>query len=182
MPNWAWGSVSVTGTKQNVLKFSGRFIYEGEEDVKNETGIPYFARSFAQKTRSEATDEINTIFNDMQAEAESTFTLYVDFAWSANSCLIKGAPQQFPTECITLMDACIADAVSAEIKTEEPGNGFEETIYCSKDGNYDSHSRKMQTCICPSCGAFTLIPSSGNADEYECHDCGKAGLKSEEES
>ena len=113
MANLAFGAVSITGAKQNVLNFAQRFNYENEEGYSSD--LPYFARSVVQKDRAEAMDDINSVFKDVADGNESTVTLYVDFAWSAHDCLISFTPQRFP-ECITLMEACKTDSVAAEIK------------------------------------------------------------------
>ena len=168
MPNLAWGTVSVTGTKENVLKFTKRFLYD---DI--EPDIPYFARSFVQSPRSDTVNEINKCFKHLSLEIKVAYTFYVDFAWSAYSCLIDGYPQKYPEDCIALKDACIADNVSVEIKTEEPGFVFEEEIFCSEDGSLDEHSRDLLSFACEHCGRCNFVASFGDPVDYECNECSK---------
>lgn len=170
MANWAWGSVSVTGAKENVLKFVQKFRYQDEADAK--ITVPYFARSITQTTRSETLDEINALFEGVSAETESTYTMYVDFAWSAYSCLIDGTPQEFE-ECITLSDACVADEVCVEIKTEELGIGFEEEIFCNKGGDFSLQAHNLLDIACKNCGTINTFASFRNLVGVECFGCGE---------
>ena len=174
MPNWAFGTVAITGKKESVLMFTRRFIYD-DTDCSN-IALKFFARSFAQVKRKEITDEIEGVFDGIPAEAEDTFCMNVFFAWSADNCLIDGYPQRFP-ECLTLADACVADSVSVEILTEEPGIGFEECILCDKEGRVASQSRSMSVYICPSCGNEYSFPTYLDLSQYECPICETSGLR-----
>ena len=180
MPNWACGTVSITGPKQNILKFTDRFIYADQADSGKNQEHPYFARSFSSFTRSGVNDEIEALFPDCPPESEETFCLPISFAWSAYSCLIDGYPQDFEEECITLSDACRLDGVSVKIQTDEPGMCFEEEIYCNKNGNVDAQSRELTVQICPRCGAVNSFPSFADSDMCVCIDCGEIGLKQPE--
>ena len=174
MPNWAFGTVAITGSKEGILNFTRRFIYEGTDRDKIEPN--FFARSFAQATRSETVDEIENLYANVPAEAVDTFCMNVYFAWSANNCLIDGYPQQFP-ECISLADACVTDRVSVEILTEEPGISFEENIHCDKDGRVTSVSRDMPIYTCPLCGNGFPFPSYLDIGEYICPVCEESVLR-----
>jgi len=176
MPNWACGTVSITGPKQNILKFADRFIYNEQADSDNKPEHRFFARSFSSYTQAGMTDEIEALFADTKPGTEATFSLPIDFAWSAYSCLIKGYPQDFAEECITLSDACKLDGVSVEIQTDEPGMCFEETITCDKDGNIDAQSCEMPAYTCPHCDATHAYPSFVGLDESACYECGEIGL------
>ena len=173
MPNWAWGTVTITGKKDNVHKFAQRFLYEGDEKKKLDPDVPYFARSFAQTSRSAVIDEINECFVNIPLESEAAFTVTVFFAYSADYCLNDGYPQITPESCITLRDACIADCVSVKITAEEPSSDIEEEIYCNKDGGLDVQSRSLPSIVCGNCNADNSVPSFADASEYECHECGK---------
>jgi hypothetical protein len=175
MPNWACGTVSITGTRFCVHKFANRFIHVDDADNDSKQGSRYFARSFSSFTRVGVAEEIESLF-DGPPETEATFCLPIDFAWSAYSCLIDGYPQECPEQCITLSEACQADWVSVEIQTCEPGMYFEEAILCDKSGIVDAQSRELSTCICPNCGASDAYPSFADLDEYECLECGAIGM------
>jgi len=173
MPNWANGTVAITGRKENVLMFTRRFIYD---DTVRANIVSFFARSFAQVKRKEITDEIEELFEGISAEMEDTFCMNVDFAWSADNCLIDGYPQRFP-DCVTLADACVADHVSVEILTEELGIGFEENILCDKEGKVTSQCWSMPVYICPSCGSEYSFPTYLDLSQYECPLCETIGLR-----
>ena len=175
MPNWACGFVSITGTKPNVEKFVGRFIHDEGVD----SDIPkhlYFARSFTNDSQQSVLDAVETAFHGSSVESERTFDMSVDFAWSAYSCLIDGYPQGDPDHCITLAAACAEDKVSAEIRTEEGGIGFDEYISCDKQGALTSNCTDLLPYKCKNCGAITSIASFTDEDEVECYECGEVGL------
>ena len=183
MPNWAYGSVSITGTKQNIFMFANRFICEDDED--NPTQLrkqKFFARSFVQSPRQVVHDDIEIIFSDIPANIVGEFPLDVEFAWSAHCCLIDGYPQKFPTECITLVDACKEDHVSVEIITEEGGMCFEEYITCDEHGHMTSESKELVQYECPNCGTMMGIASFIDTNGYSCYECGECGLKPANES
>lgn len=66
MPNWAIGSVNVTGTKAAVKAFADRFIY-GEEP-KTPENKRFFARSFHEYSRAEVNTSIEDAFEGAEAE------------------------------------------------------------------------------------------------------------------
>jgi hypothetical protein len=170
MPNWAFGSVTATGTKQSVIKFSNHFIYSDEQDAK--TDIPFFLRSVSESTHKETTDEIDAAFKGVPEDAEYSFTFYVAFAWSAIKCLVSETPQSHPGY-ISLIDACKEDSIAAVVEASETSSGVEEMIRCSKDGQCDSQTFTMQTEACVHCGADNHIASGSYASEQECIECGE---------
>lgn len=178
MPNWACGTVLVTGIKQNVLSFANRFIYDGDGENTDElTKRRYFARSFADTTRQEMMRNLDDIFGNKSSDTSCVFSLPIGFAWSACSCLIQGYPQDFPSKCITLMEACRTDHVKVEIWTEESGMRFEEHVVCDKHGYLLSNEAKeLQDYECPHCGNTMGIASFNDLDDYVCYECGKQGL------
>ena len=106
---------------------------------------------------------------DNLGEDEAEFC--INFAWSCWSCLFEGYPNG--KECVTLEWACKEYNVSVEIKSEECGMGFEETIYGTPEGVSYS-SEEMSTYICE-CGQEEQIASNYDLDDYECCECGKTG-------
>lgn len=176
MPNWACGSVSVSGTRENVKKFAGRFIYKDEVNIKTAEHGRFFARSFIWQKKQHALMEVDIQFRHQEEHTENTCMFSVDFAWSAMSCLMDGYPQKDPN-CITLSDACVEDQVSVEIETEEGGMGFEEYIFCDKDGSVSSNCEDMPSFECQSCHSTMSIPSYGDLDDYECCECGECNWK-----
>ena len=175
MPNWACGSVSISGTKVNIEKFVSRFIHEEESGTKGQD-CRYFARSFTNDRKQSVLDEVGKVFDGAEANAERSFDLSVDFAWSAYSCLIDGYPQGDP-ECITLNAACVEDQVSAEIITEEGGIGFEEYIFCDKNGELTAECKDLLPYKCKSCGTEQSMASFVDAEEFSCYECGAFGLE-----
>lgn len=49
MPNWAFGYVNVTGTRDGIKSFIERFV--SEDDPSTIPGKRFFARSFSRKDR-----------------------------------------------------------------------------------------------------------------------------------
>jgi len=167
MPNWAIGTVFVQGRRENIMRFTERFIYNDEVDTKTiERGL-YFKRSFVHAERAEIVAEIEKL----PAEGISTFELLVSFAWCVDSCLIRVRNHN---EHITLTDACKADEVLVSIYAEE--NDTEEIISCDSGGYVDYICNYMPKYKCPHCGNVMSLPSKSDADDFECCDCGKLGL------
>lgn len=57
MPNWAFGYVNVTGTRDGIKSFIERFV--SEDDPSTIPGKRFFARSFIQSKRQAFIDEAN---------------------------------------------------------------------------------------------------------------------------
>ena len=167
MPNWSIGTVSVQGTKDNILKFTGRFIYKDEVGTKTTERSLYFNRSFVHTERAETVAKIKKL----PSEGISTFELLVSFVWCVDSCLIRVNNQ---SEHITLADACKADEVSVSIYAEE--NDTEEIISCDSDGYINYICNYMPKYECPHCGNVMSLPSTSDAGDFECCDCGELGL------
>ena len=55
MPNWAFGYVNVTGTRDGIKSFIERFV--SEDDPSTIPGKRFFARSFIQSKRQAFIDE-----------------------------------------------------------------------------------------------------------------------------
>ena len=55
MPNWAFGNVKVTGTREGITSFIERFVSEDEPSTV--AGQRFFARSFIHEKRQELIDE-----------------------------------------------------------------------------------------------------------------------------
>ena len=51
MPNWAFGTVKVTGTREGVKSFVERFI--SSDDQSTVPGKRFFARSFSEQKREQ---------------------------------------------------------------------------------------------------------------------------------
>ena len=175
MPNFAMGYVDVFGTEEAILAFSKRFIMSDAPITI--PGKRYFAQSFTFRNRTEVEDSIHAEFKGKACNAVSSVQLDVDFAWSAEYCLINGYPQRFQTECITLADTCIEDGVSVEIHTKESGNGFEEYISCSQDGNLISTEDSLGDAKCKCCGEIERIASFETLDDLECSSCGSCDFE-----
>ena len=171
MPNWACGTVTVQGTKANILSFTARFIHEGEVGIKSARNGLFFHRSITNVFRKGVVEEITELFDGMPPEEVATFELFVNFAWSAASCIID---VKNTDECITLVDACKLDEVSVNIYAEENDN--EEIITCDNDGNIIYECNYMPKYECPHCGNVMSLPSTSDADDFECCECGKLGL------
>lgn len=179
MPNWAIGSVDVTGTCEAALAFSDRFITS--DKISTIPGRKYFARSFVEESREDFRNEISEYFKSAASDEKRTFNLGVMFAWSATSCTISGYPQQNSDECITLAEACMEDRVSVEIHTSETGMCFEEEIICDEKGNCSDEERDLIGYCCPECGEIWSLASFEDPDDYECCECGHEGLVLKEE-
>jgi len=173
MPNWAFGTVDVTGTEQGVISFAERFI-DYKESVT--AGKRFFARSFLDEHRTELIKSIRAQHDGKPEDEEMTARFDASFAWSAYSCIIDGYPQHNPKELITITEACIEDAVSVEIRTEEPGMAFEEEIICDPSGELSYDSKDMRAATCRACGNIQSVGSHADLDEVECCECGECGF------
>lgn len=171
MPNWAMGQVTVTGKKENIASFVGRFVSNDEPSII--PGKKYFARSFLDDYRDNVLANIAES-DDPEENAELTF--HVSFAWSANCCMLHGYPERSNGECITLIDACVEDQVEVVIHTTEPGLCFEEEIHCTADGSITDIEKDLSKAKCPHCGTFHTIGSFEDPEELECYECGEVGL------
>ena len=96
MPNWAFGYVNVTGTRDGIKSFIERFV--SEDDPSTIPGKRFFARSFIQSKRQAFIDEAMKEFSEPAVDAKASYSFVASFAWSAYSCLIGGYPQNSPSE------------------------------------------------------------------------------------
>ena len=119
MPYWAFGFVNVTGTRDGIKSFIERFV--SEDDPSTIPSKRFFARSFIQSKRQAFIEEAMKDFSEPAVDAKASYSFVASFAWSAYSCLIGGYPQNSPSECLTLSEACAEEGVSVMIQTSEPG-------------------------------------------------------------
>lgn len=171
MPNWATGTVTVTGTKEAIASFVERFVSEDEE--RTIPGKKYFARSFLEDKRGQVIGEIP---NPEPGTDTVTFTFPVSFAWSAYCCIISGYPEKFQDECLTLVEACLQDHVLVQIQTIEYGMCFEEDMTCTEDGVLLHISKDLIEVKCPICGNIQSIGSIEEPNDSYCWECGHEGL------
>jgi hypothetical protein len=168
MPNWAVGLVKVSGKPEGVKNFCRTFVFAEDidkDDIK--IGRKYFARSFI----GIAWEDFQKI-HDLGRATEIEF--FVDFAWSAWTCLISGYPQKNKRNCLTLKCACKKHNVKVVITTEEGGWGFEEKIIADKfEVVYDCKDMPQYKCL--ECGNVQLL-GGGDVDlnESECWECEKS--------
>ena len=69
MPNWAFGYVNVTGTRDGIKSFIERFV--SEDDPSTIPGKRFFARSFIQSKRQAFIDEAMKEFSEPAVDAKS---------------------------------------------------------------------------------------------------------------
>lgn len=175
MPNWAFGTVEITGMREGMRSFIERFITSDEPSTI--PGKRFFARSFIQWKREECINKAMMIFKGAPADAKATYSLEVEFAWSAYSCIINGYPQRNGKECITLAEACVEDQVSVVIRTSEPGLGFEEHIAGDEAGNVNYAESEMSTYKCCHCGETMCLASFEDPEDQDCPECGECGFE-----
>lgn len=175
MPNWACGPTEITGTRKSVRAFLERFIFDDEP--RTTPGKKYFARSFLNLSREETMQWLTGSYHTKDENEEATTEFYVDYAWSAYSCLIDGYPQTNSDTCITLAEACVEDQVKVRIRTFEPGMFFEEDITCNADGNLQNSCDNPKIAKCTKCGNTQAIASFEDIDEVECYECGEDSLE-----
>jgi len=140
--------------------FDGDFIYGVEPKKKR-----FFARSFA-----------NISWNDFYEEylGDNKAEFGIDFAWSCNTCLIVGYPQQKGNEaCVTLDWACKEFNVEVTIESEEDGECFEEEIEADKHGvRYICKDMPYYRCVC---GNKQQLPSDACIEDETCWECDEEG-------
>lgn len=174
MPNWAHGSVEITGIRSNVESFIARFIpHEG----KPMAGRRFFARSFNNMGETELSQVLQQAFEDHAEGEEATVCISVSFAWSAYSCVIDGYPQNDPERCITLSDACMEDRVSVVIRTTEYGMSFTESISCDAAGVLTVSTKDLSHARCKRCGHVEEMTLLDAPEEVECECCGNIGFE-----
>lgn len=170
MPNWAYGPTEIKGTRSAVRSFLERFIFDDEP--RTIPGKKYFARSFLNLSRAEALQILSESYRTQDEAEEAAVEYFVDYAWSAYSCLISGYPQDCQETCITLEEACAEDHVSVRIRTKEEGIFFEEEITCNAEGSLQTVCKDLQVAKCTKCGGTQAIASFEDIDEIECYECG----------
>lgn len=115
-------------------------------------------------------------FSEPAVDAKASYSFVASFAWSAYSCLIGGYPQNSPSECLTLSEACAEDGVSVMIQTSEPGICFEEHITCDDTGTVEHTEKDLLAYKCRHCGEITSFASFEDPDDQECPECGNCGF------
>ena len=180
MPNWAFGTVKVTGTREGVKSFVERFI--SSDDQSTVPGKRFFARSFSEQKREQSVKDAMEEFEGKADNETAEHSFLIMFAWSVWSCMIDGYPQRNDAECITLSEACMEDHVAVEIRSTETGMCFEEHVTCDEDGNLNHAERDLSRCKCRNCGEISLFGSFEDLDDAECSECGECGFDRCEES
>lgn len=174
MPNWAFGTVKVTGTREGVKSFVERFI--SSDDQSTVPGKRFFARSFSEQKREQSVKDAMEEFEGKADNETAEHSFLIMFAWSVWSCMIDGYPQRNDAECITLSEACMEDHVAVEIHSTETGMCFEEHVTCDEDGNLNHAERDLSRCKCRNCGEISLFGSFEDLDDAECSECGERGF------
>lgn len=90
MPNWAMGTIEVTGKESGVISFVERFSDWHEPAVP---GKKYFARSIVDEDRSKLIKRIRYENHGRPKDINIQVDFEASFAWSAYSCLVSGYPQ-----------------------------------------------------------------------------------------
>ena len=173
MPNWAMGTIEVTGKEPGVISFVERFSDWLEPEVP---GKKNFARSIVDEDRSSLIKRIRHENHGRPKDINIQVDFEASFAWSAYSCLVSGYPQAAADVCIPLERACREDGVSVQIYTEESGNWFEEELHCDSEGNISYSSKDLTLVRCRHCGETQGVSSHANLDEVECCECGQIGF------
>lgn len=174
MPNWAFGNVKVTGTREGVKSFVERFI--SSDDQSTVPGKRFFARSFSEQKREQSVKDAMEEFEGKADNETAEHSFLIMFAWSVWSCMIDGYPQRNDAECITLSEACMEDHVAVEIRSTETGMCFEEHVTCDEDGNLNHAERDLSRCKCRNCGEISRFGSFEDLDDTECSECGECGF------
>ena len=92
MPNWAFGTVKVTGTREGVKSFVERFI--SSDDQSTVPGKRFFARSFSEQKREQSVKDAMEEFEGKADNETAEHSFLIMFAWSVWSCMIDGYPQR----------------------------------------------------------------------------------------
>ena len=93
MPNWADCEMSVVLPSKNADKFENLFLERDSENNKEKER--YFARCFKHYSERENNKHgLTRLF------------IHFDAAWSLNSCMVDGYPQESEGKCPTLEDVC----------------------------------------------------------------------------
>lgn len=197
MANWASGNVTIKGTKEGIISFCRRFYISGDEEQDNddkslesperhpnqknannfaeEAIAGRFAKSFIMHEGTWADIE-QRIKNLEDSNGNFAFSISVDFAWSAENCLIEGYPQSYKN-AITLAAACKLDKVAVDIGTTDESSEFREEISCSANGAIEFRSIDCPVFefICTACGEAQHIDINYGLRDRECESCDAVG-------
>lgn len=136
MPNWADCEMSVVLPSKNADKFENLFLERDSENNKEKER--YFARCFKHYSERETNKHgLTRLF------------IHFDAAWSLNSCMVDGYPQESEGKCPTLEDVCKEmNVIRLSAYSREPGLEFEEQmLYSSENGFfYDSRDMYCEPC------------------------------------
>lgn len=174
MPSWSHGTVSVTGDKNALTNFVKRFIYPLSTN-QTMVGAKYFPRTFiSDTTREQIRTDIIELFTAQSPDVEERIELLgVEFAHSANHCLITGYPELWVDRCISLPAACAIDGVSVTVETVNFETNTEEIICAEPDGSVITYAEDIPKYVCAHCGSIEPIPSLYTCDpsHYICPQC-----------
>ena len=177
MANWAWGTVQVTGKKDNIRNFMiDCFVWDDEQG--QDKGVKYFARSFIDGSREYLLNKLNEESKRIKDDKETVFEFNVQFAWSVTGCIMPYGTyvSRYEDTCLDLPTACIKYDVEVEIWTEEGGECFEEHIHCDSNGDIlIDETREMDYYICKNC--YNEQHFSSSEEEFLCYECDKSGIE-----
>lgn len=131
MPNWAESEMSVVLPSKNADKFENLFLEENNEQNKKKER--YFARCFKHYSERESNNRgLTRLF------------IHFDAAWSLNSCMIDGYPQESEGRCPTLEEVCKELNVQRlAAYSREPGIGFEEEVRFDRESGFGYDCRDL---------------------------------------
>lgn len=95
MPNWAFGTVKVTGTREGVKSFVERFI--SSDDQSTVPGKRFFARSFSEQKREQSVKDAMEEFEGKADNETAEHSFLIMFAWSVWSCMMVTPSEMMPS-------------------------------------------------------------------------------------
>lgn len=124
MPNWCFGTLTVTGQKSSIIRFLNDGVKEVEPGIFHVKGT---SRGFVYEVNEHLKDELA---GSMKADCECSFP--AEFAWSAKAKEIASISKQYP--------------LLFQIEAEEPMIGFRQIIQCKEGKILQDDEIDFDTC------------------------------------
>lgn len=165
MPNWTESRMTAVLPTRNVEKLKDMFL--SWDDISNKEREGFFYRTFLNCFEHRQKNE----------QGMSLVCVYFSCAWSLESCLMDNHNDE---DCITINRAVKELGIKRlTVKSEEPGNGFEESI--TYDDDNESHRESgclwARRLMFPDPDDLDLEDDLEDESDEADHDKGEEGLE-----
>ena len=179
MANWAFATINVEGTKENINNFITDCFNWAYDEIKiKNKDKKYFANSFIEESYFNFNKRFHNELETIENNEETSFEITAMFRWSATGCIMPYGlyVRMCQDTCIDLPTACKLYNVDVEIWTEEDGECFEEHIYCDSNGDIlIDETEEIKQYVCKNCENEQHFGSL--EEEFLCYECDKSGIE-----